>query len=334
MIQKITIRNYKGLQDCTLDIHPLTILTGLNSTGKSSCFQGILTALYHTSPNAEVVLEKYDFSFETLRNKAVNAKELSISVMCDNGQIYYSETSEFEIYIINDTGIDLEKNLYYLCANRLGFSDMETISPKYHVGIAGEFIFGTFEKEKSTPVEKALVKSTESETLSFHLNWWLSYILNIKFEMHTESVTANKVKVVYKSDDIPQLSPQQLGVGVSYLAKILIMGLRAKKGDILMIENPEIHLHPAAQARLGEFFVYLVNAGIQLLIETHCEHLINRIQYEIYKKNISYEDVILYYKKSITSPFDAISFTESGKYNKDFPEGFFDATLDNLLEME
>lgn len=317
-----------------MDIHPLTILTGLNSTGKSSCFQGILTALYYTSPNAEAILEKYDFSYETLRNKAMSAKELSVIVQCSEGEIFYNQNFEGVFSAINKTNIDLEKNLYYLCANRLGFSDMETISPKYKVGVGGEFIFGTFEKEKSTPIEKALVKSTESETLSFHFNWWLSYILSIKFEMQTESVTANKVKVVYKSDDIPQLSPQQLGVGVSYLAKILIMGLRARKGDILMIENPEIHLHPAAQARLGEFFVYLVNAGIQLLIETHCEHLINRIQYEIYKKDISHEDVILYYKRSIISPFDAISFTENGKYNIDFPEGFFDATLDNLLEME
>lgn len=334
MIQKIEIFNYKGIRSCILDIRPLTILTGLNSTGKSSCFQGILTALYHTSPNAEAILEKYDFSYETLRNKAVNAKDLSVNVQCSEGQIFYSQDFEGDRFDINETGVDLEKNLYYLCANRLGFSDMETISPKYKVGVGGEFIFGTFEKEKSTPIEKALVKSKESETLSFHFNWWLSYILSIKFEMQTECVTANKVKVVYKSDDIPQLSPQQLGVGVSYLAKILIMGLRARKGDILMIENPEIHLHPAAQARLGEFFTYLVNAGIQLLIETHCEHLINRIQYEIYKKNISHEDVILYYKKSITSPFDAISFTERGKYSKEFPEGFFDVTLDELLEME
>ena len=165
MIQKIAIHNYKGIRDCTLDIHPLTILTGLNSTGKSSCFQGILTALYHTSPNAKVVLENCDFSFETLRNKAVNAKDLSVRVDCNDGEIFYHQTFRGDIDSINDTGIDLEKNLYYLCANRLGFSDMETISPKYHVGIAGEFIFGTFEKEKSTPVEKALVKSTESETL-------------------------------------------------------------------------------------------------------------------------------------------------------------------------
>ncbi|WP_044267648.1 AAA family ATPase [Bacteroides timonensis] len=334
MIRKIEIQNYKGIQNSILDIRPLTILTGLNSTGKSSCLQGILTALYNTAPNAGIILENYDFSFETLRNKNVNAKDLFVHITCDKGKIIYEQNANGIQSHANDANVDLEKNLYYLCANRLGFSEMETISPKYKVGVSGEYVFGTFEMEKATPIEKDLVKSTESETLSFHFNWWLSYILNIKFEMQTERVTPNKVNVLYKSNDIPMLSPQQLGVGVSYLAKILIMCLRARKDDILMIENPEIHLHPAAQARLGEFFAYLVKAGIQLLIETHCEHLINRIQYEIYKQKINNENVILYYKKSIADPFETILFTETGKYSMDFPSGFFDATLDELLEME
>lgn len=334
MIQKIKIQNYKGIEDCSLNFRPLTILTGLNSTGKSSCFQSILSALYHTSTNASTILENYDFSFESLRNKNVNAKELSVEIDCADGFVTFSQNIDSVSGMQNTAQLDLEKNLYYLCANRLGYSDMETISPKYKIGISGEYIFGTFDKEKSEPVEKAFLKTTESETLSFHFNWWLSYILNIKFEMQTEKITPIKVKVTYKSDNIAQLSPGQLGVGVSYLAKILIMCLRAKKGDILMIENPEIHLHPAAQARLGEFFTNIAEGGVQLLIETHCEHLLNRIQYEIFKKKISNNDVILYYKKSNADQFESILFDKNGKYSIDFPSGFFDATLDELLEME
>lgn len=333
MLSKLTINNFKSLEHQELELCPLTILTGLNSTGKSTCFQAILTALYYSSPMASLLMDGMDFTFETLRNRNVNAKELSIVLSNEGGQIHCKMYTDGTV-CINGLNIDLEKNVFYLSANRLGFSEMETISPKYKVGIAGEYLFGTFEQEKSSPIDRGLLILNESETLSSHINYWLSYILGIKFEMQTEKVSPTKVKVVYKSDDLSNLSPQQLGVGVSYLVKTLIMCLRSQKGDLLMIENPELHLHPAAQARLGEFFTYIANAGIQVLLETHCEHLIDKLQYQIFKDKFEHDKAVVYYKGGITSPFETIRFTEGGKFETSFPEGFFDATLENLLEIE
>ena len=85
MIKKIFINNYKGIENTVLEFRPLTILTGLNSTGKSTCFQAILTALYYTSPIASILMDGMDFSFETLRNRNVNAKDLTIQIECKNG---------------------------------------------------------------------------------------------------------------------------------------------------------------------------------------------------------------------------------------------------------
>lgn len=337
MIQQLIIKNFKGIEDETLDLKPLTLLTGLNSTGKSTCFQAILAALYYNGgANAGNLLASYDFSFLLNRNRNVNAKWISIGLRQEQGNsINVDLFDDDSIIIEEDRTIDLENVVYYLSANRLAYdSEMEAVSPKYKIGLQGEYIFGTFEAEKSKALEASLIKDKHSDTLSAQLNWWLTYILGIKFELQTEKVTSNRVKIVYKSNDLPNLSPQQLGVGVSYLAKILIMCLRAKKGDVLMLENPEIHLHPAAQSRLGEFFVFISNAGIQLLIETHCENLINKIQFEVFKNHIVNTDVILYYKGGITAPFQRLDFMGNGKFNLDFPEGFFDATLDEMLEMD
>lgn len=333
MLSKLSIVNFKSIEKQELELRPLTILTGLNSTGKSTCFQSILTALYYSSPMASLLMDGMDFTFETLRNRNVNAKELSIEIDKEEGNILCKMDTDRTI-CDNHTDMDLEKNVFYLSANRLGFSEMETISPKYKVGIAGEYLFGTFDQEKSSPVNKRLLMLNDSDTLSSHINHWLSYILGIKFEMQTEKVSQTKVKVIYKSDDLPNLSPQQLGVGVSYLVKTLIMCLRAKEGDLLMIENPELHLHPAAQARLGEFFTYITKSGIQVLLETHCEHLINKLQYQIFKGRFEHNKTIIYYKKGITTPFETICFTEGGKFETPFPDGFFDATLEELLEIE
>jgi predicted ATPase len=336
MIQKIDIQNFKGIKQAELAIKPLTILTGLNSTGKSTCFQTILTLMSNVSLNANTFLSDYDFSFDTLRNRNVNAKEIKISLQDTNNHVSLTLNADgsSELTKNEDFNLDLENNIFYLSANRIGFSDFETISSRCKIGTVGEYIFGTFEEEKSIPVLPKLVKTAESETLSSQLNYWLTYILGIKFEMQTEKVMASKVKVVYKSDGLSNLSPRQLGVGVSYLAKVLIMCLRAHKGDILMIENPEIHLHPAAQARLGEFFAEVVNAGIQLLLETHCEHLINKIRYEVFKGFLKAENVVIYYKGGITAPFEKIEISNDGNFATDFPDGFFDATLDDLLQIE
>lgn len=333
MINKLILHNFKGIAEETLLIRPLTVFTGLNSTGKSSCFQAVLSTLYYSSPVAKLLLNNMDFSFAAIRNKNNNAKDWSVEVACHEGhqQLMVTSTS---VTCDAQSGLELEKNIYYLSANRMGYVEPEAYSPQYHVGVSGEYVFDSFEKEKSTPIEKGLVRLEESETLSAHFNYWLSYILNIKFEMQTERITAKYVNVEYKSDGLAHLSPSQLGVGVSYLAKILIICLRAKRGDVLMLENPEIHLHPAAQARLGEFFCYVANAGIQVMIETHCEHLINKLQYQVYKGLSNAKDVIIYYKSGITTPFKTIQIKSDGNFQCAFPEGFFDATLDNLLEIE
>ena len=111
------------------------------------------------------------------------------------------------------------------------------------------------------------------------------------------------------------------------------MCLRAKRGDILMIENPEIHLHPKAQSKLGEFLTIIANAGVQLIIETHSEHVINKIQYQIFSRNFDNEKLAIYYKENARDNFERVEINENGRYSVDFPEGFFDASLGDLMEI-
>lgn len=334
MIKKIEIKNYKCIADETITGFPLTIITGLNSTGKSSILQAILLLNKSFTKNGAIYLSKLPSGFSSIRNRYKNAKKVEICLTTDTETIGWRMSDEElpETDLVME--LEIEKNLFYLSANRTGTEAISSVSGEVKSGTQGEYLLGTFEKEKSTPVIPGLVKNTQSSTLSSQLNYWLSYILEIKLEMSTELRTELDVQTTYKSDGIANLSPFQLGAGVGYLTKILILCLRARKNDVLLIENPEIHLHPAAQSRLGEFFAYIANAGIQLFIETHCEHLINRIRYEVYKKRLDVNDVGILYKESIRAPFLNISILPNGKYDKDFPAGFFDATLRELIEIE
>lgn len=321
-----------------MELRPITVLTGLNSTGKSSVIKSILFSLAAQDVTSRESMGRFDFSFDTIRNKYENAKELYVRIKTENSDTTVSQKQDEELNIKTVKGKDfdlkLEDNIYYLSANRCGYSEMPYMSPSYKLGSNGQFVFGTFEREKSKEVIPALRKCQDSNTLSVQVNFWLLYIMGIKLELQTEQVSAQQVRLSYKSDDLQNISPEELGAGVSYISQILIMCLRAKEKDVLMIENPEIHLHPAAQSRLADFFAFISKANIQLIIETHCNFMMDKLGYNVYKHNITNDSVVIYYKKGIVDDFEKIQFSSDGKYIPDFPTGFFDATMNELLEME
>jgi len=235
--------------------------------------------------------------------------------------------------------LNFEENLFYISGNRIGLEDIALYDEDIKFGINGEYIFSYFEQNKDVFVDNKLIKYEGHKSLDGQLSYWLEYILGIELRVVTEKITDTAITVKFNSDGIDGLSPFNLGAGNSYLAKILIMGLSCKKDNILIIENPEIHLHPKAQSKLSDFFVLLANAGIQIIIETHSEHLINKLIYNVYKKEICKDDAIIYYKSSIRENFIEININNNGHYidenqqEIDFPEGFFDSTLSELLEI-
>lgn len=351
MITQLKIKNFKCLTEENLIIKPLTILSGVNSSGKSTVIQSILTPCkilgeYGTG------LSDISTSFSEIRNIYQNAKELNIEIIRNNSTLFsFVQTNEKwnisarkihnkktdskdEIMAIVRTNVSFEENIYYLSANRNGTEFLSRLSHTYKSGTNGEFLLGTFELEKSRVLIDKLISDQNSFTLSTQLNYWLSYILSIPLELITEKRSSDNIEVRYKSDKTLSLIPSQLGSGVGYLTKILILCLRAKPNDLILIENPEIHLHPAAQAKLADFFIFIANAGIQVIIETHCEHLIYKLQYNIYKKRIDSNQVTLFYKQDFNSSFQNITLENDGKFKIDFPTGFFDATINEIIEME
>ncbi|HND20426.1 MAG TPA: AAA family ATPase, partial [Acidobacteriota bacterium] len=72
--------------------------------------------------------------------------------------------------------------------------------------------------------------------------------------------------------------PANMGFGVSYTLPIIVAGLLARPGHMLVVENPEAHLHPQGQSRIGRFLALLAAKGVQVLIETHSDHVLNGIR--------------------------------------------------------
>lgn len=352
MIKSIKVSGFKTINECELELTPLTILTGANSSGKSSIIQAImLLAKNNRIENYYSMAEMLGYlnDFHVIRNKKTNAKNIKIETVDQwNDKSYIDLTAESykEQNIIEENNKfkylfearNNEKELFYLNANRLGAQDNVSLSER-KIGNLGEFVFSTFHKMKLNLIDDDLIKIKDSKTLAYQLSYWLEYITDIEMELITTE-SGDKVNISYKLNKHEEnIIPSNLGAGISYLAKVIIVCFMAKKGDLILLENPEIQLHPRSQAKLGEFLSFIASNGIQLIVETHCEHLINRIRVEISENKIDYSDVIIHYKPSSDEPFQSLYFDDFGHFvDKDenrlsFPKNFFDVSVDSLLKL-
>ncbi len=333
MLNKLQIKDFKCLENELFDLKNLTIITGTNSSGKSSVLQSI--QLFSHYVGSRPFLSELFRKFSEIRNRFNNAKELSVSI--DDIDLQLNAMNVFS-YNEEREDITFEKDLYLISENRTGPEEIAKYSTESDIGMSGEYIFSYYEQNKATPIENDLLVG-EISTLQYNVDYWLTRILDAETELNTEKATADNIKVSYNFSGLDNVSPYHLGAGVSYLAKILIVCLFAKKGNTILIENPEIHLHPKAQSKLGEFFAFVASRGIQLILETHCEHIINRVRYEVYNDKIQSSDTAIFYKESVREPFQQIFISDSGKYVNEngekipFPTGFFDSTLSELLEI-
>ena len=109
----------------------------------------------------------------------------------------------------------------------------------------------------------------------------------------------------------------------------LVAGYWADPNSTLIVEEPEIHLHPRAQSELGHFVYQMYRNKVQVILETHSEHLVLRIQRLVAEGRIPPKDVIIYYvyPRAGKKTFSVLGLTEEGMFQGKWPEGFFPERL-------
>lgn len=122
-----------------------------------------------------------------------------------------------------------------------------------------------------------------------------------------------------------------VGFGVSQVLPVIVELFYAPENSIIFIEQPEIHLHPAAQAQLADVIIHAINMyeggkkrNIQVIIETHSEHLLRRLQRRMAEEKLSKQQLRAYFANNNTSPstLNQLRVDEYGNI-ENWPEGFF-----------
>lgn len=118
-----------------------------------------------------------------------------------------------------------------------------------------------------------------------------------------------------------------VGTGVSQLLPIVVLGLLAAQDDVIVIEHPELHLHPAIQSRVADFLLFLAMSGRQVIVETHSEHIVNRIRMRVAQDEsgdvASRVAVHFATRASMVTSIQEVTINKFGAITE-WPEGFFD----------
>lgn len=331
MLNNLQIKGFKCFDETVIELGKITLFSGTNSSGKSSAIQALLVMdNAFKNPSSPLNGTWLDIGkFEEARNFITRPVQFSISLTKEDKKNTFSC---FENENKPDFNFDLDLN--YLSANRIGPQNtyQKNFDSKNLIGERGEFLMDLLYKNRNTKIDIERQINKSNGILEFQINSWLKKLFNVKLELENLGIT-NLLSAKYSQNNNKQIRPYHIGTGISYVIGILILGLFLPKRSVLVVENPEIHLHPKAQSELANFFCYIANAGVQVIIESHSDHIFNGIRKSVFNKTISNNDAKIHFfeMKDDVSVNHLINLTEKGKV-LDYQEGLFDQ-FDNDLNV-
>jgi predicted ATPase len=131
------------------------------------------------------------------------------------------------------------------------------------------------------------------------------------------------------------IRPANIGYGLTYAFPILTALLAAKKGQVVIIDSPEAHLHPSAQSAMGRLLARIASAGVQVIVETHSDHVLNGVRLAIRDKIVSPNEVAIHFFAGPAEGTHGVSslHVDSNGSIESWPEGFFDQSERDLTQL-
>lgn len=361
MLQKMEINNFKAFDSLTLNLAPLTVLSGLNSTGKSTVLQALflLKQSYGRGMQSPGLIlnglyQKLGVGSDVLYEKAEN-EIININLRVDGKTInlpYKSISDSSELVSIRGRFPfkylqDFLRNVHYLSAQRIAPSPVYELSGGTYeddldFGPDGRFAISYLSEHFDDKViHPHLCADNEDKSLDNLTNYWMNYIspdVRVEPDVNRIRQTA-ELHYSYEEGSYTTRTHKSInvGFGLTYVLPIIVQLLAAKKGDILVFENPEAHIHPAGQSRIGHMFADAVADGIQIIVETHSDHLINGIRIAVADKTLKSQDAgIKYFYRDENDNYrhkvKELSLNNAGQLDE-WPEGFMDEWEKALREL-
>ena len=365
MIAAIRLGNFKRFTDVTLRIADLTILTGANGAGKTSVLHSLLLARQMTRNPHQTYVElngvdtlELGGTEDVIHREA--ADELATIEIFDTKSVRWrwSFGSAGNRRTLNAAVVDKPSDyegaigkpppwFTYLCAERLGPRDVLSASAddvgELGVGPRGEFVaqvlasFGRARVRVGRLAEETL--ETKLTGLLHQTESWMGKIVR-PTQIDAEWFPNTSVtRLRFKNPGLRAewTRAPNAGFGISYALPVIVAALRAEAGGLLLVENPEAHLHPAGQSAIGSFLAKVAADGVQVFIETHSDHVLNGIRVSVAEgtAELSEEQTVIHFFRGEDDAEKAVESVELRRTGQltHWPAGFFDQAQVDLAAL-
>ncbi len=358
MISSIHIKNLKSHKNTNIKLNNITLLCGENGSGKSSLIQSLLLLRQSFQKNrldkvlslnkplcyigeGKDVLFSFTEDDETIKIE-FNYQKNIYQWIFDVGKgltldfIPYDK-SNTTIYSNDELStIPLFNNLFqYISARRLA----EYESDDYAVDIEKQISleegraeltahFLDFYRETKV-LDGLLHPSINDNSLIEQVTAWEQEISK-GVKVYPKKVgDSYEIRYSFPSEfgETERYTTKNVGFGLSYALPVIVAILSAQPNTLLIIENPEAHLHPYGQAKIAELMSLAAQAGIQIIAETHSDHIINGVLVQNKKSVIDTENIKIWYfdreEEHNASKVTEVELIGKGRIKK-APAGFFD----------
>lgn len=357
----LIIENFKCFKRQSIDLRQLTVLAGGNSVGKSSVVQALLltricldkarivnmplkgikiplNGLYAMALGNTIEVLNRDANNENIKFHLLqdSSAPFWLSLYAPQQEAIYSlDFDEFngptQVLDVLPVG---HRAFYYLNAERIGPRlRYEVGDTEYqHAGWNGELTIQVLGQNLylDVPADRCFDVGALNQLLE-QARLWLKYITpgtrldnaKIYSEIKTAEITLGDSR------------PTNVGFGLSYVLPIIVNGLIAREGTLFIVENPEAHLHPSGQSNIGKFLAKIAASGVQVILETHSEHVINGIRLAALEGSIPHGKVqINFFDRGETDEVKVTPIQLNEKADlSDWPNGFFDQQERDLANL-
>jgi predicted ATPase len=364
VLRRLDIEHFKCFETLRLPLSSLTILSGLNASGKSSAMQP-LVLLHQTFREFEfsprLRLNGNDLrlgSFADVVDKVTGRKSFRIGIVDDGFEVRWTFVGErremsAQVQAVSvganeyrnpkalhflipprrvDDASDLTKRiqgLTYLTAERLGPRDvynLEDPASTASVGSRGEYsasllYWGGEQRVLEGLAIEGIPPTRQRQVEARMQRFFPGCGIEVQKVPNSSTVTLG----LRTSSATDFHSPQNVGFGLTQVLPIVVAVLWAQPGDLLLIENPEVHLHPAGQAEMGMFLSRAAAAGVQLVVETHSDHVLNGVRRAVKSGALDHEDIVIHFFQDRERESQVLSPAMNADGTLDsWPRGFFD----------
>lgn len=331
MISYLQIENFKSLRSVALTPERMNLFLGMNGMGKSSVIQSLLLLRQSYWQNQKIHLQNLFLNGPLIRLgmrrdvfcQTRDSQYLRFVVSSDKDNMldlrypYDSEEEEpGEDILTREEGSGKDEIFTdtLLQGNSFSYLSAEHIGPRSYyssenfrlkginpMGTRGDYVVPYLAKYGTvfTVSEVMHHPAANSHKLLDEVSAWLGAIspgIQVMVQDLPYEQSA-RLSVRYSGSRLTsdEIAPENTGFGVSYVLPLITELLMSNKDSLLLIENPESHLHPRGQSEIAKLMSLAASAGAQIICETHSDHIVNGTRVSVHDRSLDPEDLYIAY---------------------------------------